>query len=539
MKKRIAILLVLLLSLSLVACSTPNEPDPNGNGEQKDHVFYVTILTGDTTDKFPHLWNNRGAIFQVTTFRSLFLPNAELTEVKPDLASSYDISEDGLTIEVVMKDGVKWSDGQPLTAADVEFSIKTNLKAAVSNGIYTNAFTKIEGASAYKDGTADSISGLSVDGNKVTFKLTTPVGNFIQVLGQFAIYPKHKLENADPLELHNNDFWKLPVSNGMYKVTEFNSGNYFILELNEHYEGTMPKIEKIQVNFVADAIAAAQSNKLDFYNTNSTDQISELSKLSAYIATPVDILFYRYLIPNIKDATGKVNPTVNDLRVREAIIRAIDRKAIAESLYPSLAALSNAGVPLDHSAYNSSIDGYAYDPVKAKALLEEAGFDFSKTLKLRMYHTDQTSIDFMDAVAYYLGEVGISVDLAVFQGDATSELFQVRDYDFALKNLSAFGFEEWYGEYASTNANFRNILGGDTAFDELRERLNASTEADERAEILKELQLLEQELLYKLPLLQLKNVIFINNDRISVPSSVKFGNPWYNHDIQFEAWSFK
>lgn len=539
MKKRIAILMVLLLSLTLAACSTPTEPDPNGNGDQKDHVFYVTILTGDTTDKFPHLWNNRGAIFQVTTFRSLFLPNAELTEVKPDLASSYEISDDGLTVEVVMKDNLKWSDGQPLTAADVEFSIKTNLKAAVSNGIYTNAFTKIEGASAYKEGSTDSISGLEVDGNKVTFTLTTPVGNFIQVLGQFAIYPKHKLENADPLELHNNDFWKLPVSNGMYKVTEFNSGNYFILELNEHYEGTKPKIEKIQVNFIADAIAAAQSNKLDFYNTNSTDQISELSKLSAYKATPVDILFYRYLIPNIKDATGKVNPTVNDVRVREAIIRAIDRKAIAESLYPSLAALSNAGVPLDHSAYNSSIDGYAYDPVKAKALLEEAGFDFSKTLKLRMYHTDQTSIDFMDAVAYYLGEVGITVDLAVFQGDATSELFQVRDYDFALKNLSAFGFEEWYGEYASTNANFRNILGGETAFDELRERLNASTEAAERAGILKELQVLEQELLYKLPLLQLKNVIFINNDRISVPSSVKFGNPWYNHDIQFEAWSFK
>ncbi|MDS8949594.1 ABC transporter substrate-binding protein, partial [Streptococcus pneumoniae] len=86
----------------------------------------------------------------------------------PDLAKDWKKSDDEKTYEFTLKDGLKWSDGEALTASDVEFSVKLALKASVINGIFPSTFTKIEGAKDFKDDKADKISGLTVDGNKVT-----------------------------------------------------------------------------------------------------------------------------------------------------------------------------------------------------------------------------------------------------------------------------------------------------------------------------------------------------------------------------------
>ena len=461
-----------------------------------------------------------------------------LTKVEMDLAESYNLSDDGLELDIVLKDGLKWSDGEPLTAEDVKFSIATNLKAAQSNGIYTNSFLNIKGAEAWKDGAAD-LEGVVVDGNNIKITLDAVTGNLVNVLGQFVILPQHKLAEANPLEIHNDDFWKNPVTSGMYKTDEIVENNYFTLVPNENYEGTKPKIQKIQVNTINDVIAAAQTDQSDFITTNISGEISELNKIEKLQAFPVDILFYRYFVANIKDKEGNVNSLIEDVRVRQAILHAIDRKELGSSLYPDLAEVSNTGVPSKLAEYLSGADEYEYNPEKAKELLKEAGFDFTKTLRLRYYYPDQTSIDFMDAIAFYLGEVGIKTDVMAFQNDATTELYNTRDYDLALKGLSAFGYEEWYGEYKSTQANFQHILGGDTTFDALIDELVATSDQNERATILQGLQKLEQEKVFKLPLLNLKQIIYVNTSKVELPKGLEFGNPWYNHDMQFELWDLK
>lgn len=503
-----------------------------------EKVFNISALKGGNLDtKFDHLWVNRGDLYKVLTFRSLFLADNTLTSVEPDLASGYEISDDGLTYTITMKDGLKWSDGEPLTAEDVEFSISTLLKAAMANGIYTSAFSKIEGADAWKDGTADKLSGITVDGNTIKIKTTQKVGNMINVLAQFAIYPKHCLENVDPLQIHNDVFWENPVTNGMYKVGEFNAGNYIVLERNEYYEGEKPKIDKVVVNIVADHITAAQSGQTDYLNTNSTGDVTQLDSLSNFTAYPVDTLFYRYFIVNYKDKDGNVNEKLADPRVREALLYAIDRESLAKSLYPNLAEVNNAGVPKNYEGYNSEVTNYEYNPEKAKELLKEANFDFSQTLKIRYYYSDQTSIDFVNAVAQYLSDVGIKVDALKFQGDATTEIYTIKDHDIVLKGLSAFGFEEFYGEYTSSNANFVNLYGTESKFDELYDKLAAESDQAKREEILKELQALEQEELLKLPMFTLKNVIYINTDKVDVKGEL--GNPWYAYDLNFEEWDIK
>ena len=141
----------------------------------------------------------------------------------------------------------------------------------------------------------------------------------------------------------------------------------------------------------------------------------------------------------------------------------------------------------------------------------------------------------MDAVAYYLNQIGVQTEITQ-TSTGTVDMFQTRDYDIAYKGLSAFAVNEWYGEYQSTNNNFMNIFGGDTAFDELTNQLNESSDPAVRSETLSELQELEQEMLYKLPLYTIGHVLYINTDHVQIPDGVEFANPWYRSDIDFENW---
>lgn len=525
-KTRIALAAMILLAISGTAFAAD------------DALYLFNPTTGATmTTKLDNPWVNRGDLWKVLVFRSLFLPDPTLTTVAPDLASAYQISPDGLTYTVTMKKGPTWHDGTPVTADDVVFSIQTALKAAQVNAIYTGVFSHIVGADDFVKGGASSLSGLSAKGDVITMKLDTKVGNAINVLGQFAIMPKHLLKDVNPLEFQNAQFWTNPIGNGMYRLQEFNPGNYAVFVPYEKYDGPKPKIPRIILTAMANPVVAAQSGKLDLYNTNATDQISEFGKIKGFTKYPVDITFYRYFVINIKDANGVPNKALADVNVRKAILYAIDIKALAEGLYPGLAKLISTGVPASLSAYDKSSEIYKYNPEKAKQLLKDARFDFSKPLKLRFYYADQTSINFMTAVAQYLAQVGIKTDVQKFQGDATTELYKVREYDLALKGLSAFGFEEWYGEYATDNVNFVNIMGKDGYFDDKVNELRQTTDPAARRQILIDLQKLEQKYLYKLPLFTMQNIFFVNTAKVKTAGV--FGNPWFNWDNKFADWELK
>lgn len=515
------------------AAEAKSSEEPEGS----DETFYLTSgNNAELTARMRHCWVDNGYLYQQLTFRALFLADQTLQNVKPDLASGYKMSEDGMTYTITMKDNLKWSDGEALTAEDVAFSIRTLLHASQANGIYTTAFNKLKGAAAWVDGTSDQLEGLTVQGNEITLSLTEPFSNMIPVLAQFAIYPEHCLKDADPLEIHNNVFWEKPVGSGMYYVSEFNSGNYFVLEPNPYYEGTAPQIKKVQINFVGDNIAEAQANHMDYYDTNAPSDISELDKLTAFQKYPVDMMFYRYFICNLKDMDGNENKLIADKRVREAFLYAIDTQSLIENIFPDLATRTCTGVPSYDQRYDSSLDQYPYNPDKAKELLKEADYDFSTPLKIRYYYKDQSTVDFMEAIAYYLSQVGITCDVQMFQESGTQGMFVTRDYDLSYKGLSAFDISEWYSEYTSTNKNFSNILGGNTVFDDLTNRLMTATRAEEQDAVLDKLQSLEQQELLKLPIATFKSIIYINRGRVWLPDDVQFGNPRYRYDMKFEQW---
>lgn len=548
-KRLFALALVLALVLSCLSGCVANDPgssspggqDPNPSGTQGgnpsgtvEQVLRIGSLPSGAGDKTSYTWENPGNNFALRAmYRTLLKADHTLLNFSPDLAETYSISDDGLVYTFKLKDGLKWSDGEALTAADVAYSIKTNLKVATSNGIYTSAFNMIVGADKWKDGSANDLEGIVVDGNTVTITLKSSYGSFLPVLAQFIILPEHATSSYDPLELHNCDYWKNPVTSGAFKLGELSVGNYYTLVPNENYEGTPWKIQQIIHYWVPDQLTAMQAGQIDYVYFNNIDNIRELSKLDFVTMYPVDILFYRYFICNMKGVDGNENPVMQDVRVRQAILYAIDRQTIAEQLFPGLANVLHSGVPNDYSEYNGVT--YDYNPDRARQLLNEAGYDFNYTFHILYYYSDQASIDFMDAIAYYLREVGMKVE-TIRSTDGTTDLFQTRNYDVGYKGLSAFSIAEWYGEYSSTNANFRNIFGGDTSYDELAAAIAAESDPARRSEILKELQEMEQEDLFKIPLFTLGNNIFINNSHVKLPDGVTFGNPWYLSDLNLENW---
>lgn len=524
MKKLIALALALAMVFTLAACTNPDSgdsqnPNPSGStpGGTSD-TLRLALSTNDgstTDDKVPTPWYNRNMATNLM-FRSLFIADSSLSSVSPDLAESYTISDDGLTYTITLKDGLKWSDGEALTVDDVIWSIETAQATAMINAIYTSAFAKID--------------TISAEGNVITMTLTEPYSAMLDVLGQFAILPKHCLEGVDPLNLDTNEFWQNPVTNGYFAMGELNVGNYFTLVVNPNYEGTAPKIQKVTVSFVNDFLTAAQSSSVDYLYGNATDLVEGMESLTNYTSYEVEVLFYKYFIFNMAGTDGKTNEAMQNVEVRKALIEAIDRATLA-TLYPSATVL-NSGVPNEHEAYNGF--EYTFDAEKAKADIQASGYDMSRTLRICYYNNDQTSVDLINTIVYYLQQAGLTVE-ATLSNDGTTDLFTTREYDIGFKGKSSFSIDEWYTEYASDDALFQMIFNGDTDFDPLLAELSSATDTASRNAALEKLQALEQEKVYKVPLFTVGNYVFMSNN-VKLPAGTEFCNPLYNCDVDFANW---
>ena len=173
-----------------------------------------------------------------------------------------------------------------------------------------------------------------------------------------------------------------------------------------------------------------------------------MASLDNYTSIPVDVLFYKYFIFNMKGIDGKENEAMQSVDVRKALIECIDRATLA-TLYPNATVL-NSGVPNSDEAYNGF--EYTFDAEQGKADLEASGYDMSRTLKICYYNNDQTSIDLINTIVYYLEQAGLTVE-ATLSNDGTTDLFTTRDYDIGFKGLSSFSLNEWYAEYMSNSGS--------------------------------------------------------------------------------------
>ncbi len=459
-------------------------------------------------------------------FRNLFLTDSSFENIEMDLAKSYQILEDGMIYEIVMKDDVVWSDNVPLTAEDVVFSIESVLLANDANGIYTTAFLNIAGASTFVAEEADHVSGLSIEGNTITIQMDTIYPAMMSVLAQFVILPKHALEDEDIPNLHISEFWIDPIVSGMYKIGEIIPFETVRLVRNEAYTEQAPLIDEVLLHI------DYKNADLDYYSTNNTTEIINYRSMRGMEGYEVDTLFYRYFVFNLSGVDGNQNEAMQDPNVRLAIAYAINRESALADIYFDSGELIDSGVPRGDSDYNGVV--IEYNPEEAIRLLAESDYDMSRPLRLLYYYTDSVSKYFMERVAEDLEAVGFQVEVSLSK--STTELYEDREYDLMLKGLSAFSLNEWYAEYLASNPNLSAIFGGDSPFETLVNDLNTQIESEEITATLLSLQALENEWLYKLPLFTLSQMLFIREDRVCIPDNITFGNTWYKYDVDFENW---
>ena len=431
MKKTLALLLVLVMSMGISGLhASAGEPSTlNLNWKQ----------AGGTDTQFECPWVDIQCLLSYMIFDTLIKLEPDGTTVVPALAQSLDISDDGLTYAFTLVEGVKWHDGAPFSAEDVLFSF--NVSAIEPSSYITPRLAPVQGVQDYLDGKADAISGITADGNKVTVTLDTPDNSLIaDVFTQFCILPKHLLENVDPTLLSRDEaYWKKPVGTGVYKLDQVSFPNYCTAIRNDDYFGPKAKIDTVtftsyEVGGIEAYTAALIAGNLDFAYGND---INDIARAQNIVAQNPDVKMLivpstyqrQFWFNNTESADGKYNPDMQKKEVRQAFDLLIDKETVA-SFYAGQAVSLSTFVNPDFPAYNTSIPLFQRDVEKGKQMLEEAGFDFNRPVRLLYYYDDSTTADIMELLKQNFAEAGVKLEPFLAAGDLASQIYELKNYDF-------------------------------------------------------------------------------------------------------------
>lgn len=473
-------------------------------------------------------WRN-ASFSKSLLFSTLFVTDSTYTQVNPQLAEKYEVSEDGLTYVVTLGENNFWSDGTPITIEDILFSFEGFMRSDEVNSYLSSAFHKIVGATEYAEGKVEQISGISASGNEITFLLVEPQSIFPLMLTQFIPLPYHLLSEVNKEDLAMDiDFFRdlNVVSSGQFVVDHFDEEGNLILTKNPFYTKKTTDIEEIVLYWDYENV------ELDYYTTTDPTKMVSYRSMKGFQEHMVDVLFYRYFLFNMENSENpEGNVAMQDIRVRQAIYHALDVEELFEDVYFGKGSLFYGG------SLTLAEEIYEYNPSKAIQLLEEAGYDFDRTFKISYYSTDDSSRIFLEKVKEYLENIGLTVELEIKM--STVELYDEANYDMTMKNLSAFNTQDWFSEYLSTNPLMSHIFPEVPKFDQLYDDLSAVTNEEDFDKVLLELIELEQELLYKMPMFLIGEAIYVNSNRLYVPDDIIFGNTRYFCDIQLEDWYVK
>ena len=177
------------------------KPDAQGK-----RTFYSS---GGPIEFFETVFVNPGLYMpQKFLFDRLIIADENLTPKKGQLASEYSVSEDGFTIEFILRDGVTWHDGTPVTAEDVKFTVEYSARVPQLNAVAANTYSSLVGYKEYIEGKAAGISGIVIDGRKVTFKFAELDPNALLTFSQWPPLPKHLLKDTDQFKPKEQHFGK-------------------------------------------------------------------------------------------------------------------------------------------------------------------------------------------------------------------------------------------------------------------------------------------------------------------------------------------
>lgn len=510
----------------------------------------VLYTNGGPEEFFETPWLNPGSFFyNKVLFDHLILADSSLAPKEGQLAESYELAPDGMKLTFVLRDGIKWHDGEPITPEDVKWSIEYSLKTTVLNSVFAGTFKALEGADAYMEGTADEISGIAINGNKVVLTFAKIAPDALLTFTQFAPLPKKHLEGVDPVTLQQAAFWQNPIGSGPFKIKEVQMNNYSIFEGFDGYWDGTPSYT-IHLNPSAgdsdkNLVTNAKAGKLDYAYTKNIADVKALEGTPGITIDTVDVRYTRlFYLNKYNKADGTVSPLA-DVKVRQAIAYALDMDSILEGIFEGAALPANSLTP-DGADKVDGLNDYTYDVEKAKALLAEANWDPNTELDVVYYYTDQLTQDLMAITQQYLAEVGIKITPKLVEGDLATILWKAPedpvngpsavDWDICYAANAALSLHEYYDRYQTGQA-INSHTPSDPKLDALIAATNSSIDAEVQRNAFFELQKYENETLFMLPLYY-QPIFLIQSDKI-VKGADTIGNPQFNYDWNIQDWELK
>ncbi|CAN7744227.1 ABC transporter substrate-binding protein [Mesorhizobium caraganae] len=393
----------LALMLGMASARAEDAVDPNA----KQGGEIVATYKDDVTTLDPAIgydWQNWSMIKSL--FDGLMDYEPGTTNLKPDLAESYEISPDGKTFTFKLRHGVKFHNGREMTADDVKYSLDrvTNPKTQSPGAGF---FGSIKGYDDVVAGKAESLSGVTVvDPYTVKFELSRPDATFLHVMAiNFAhVVPKEEVEK------YGADFGKHPVGTGAFKLAEWTLGQRIVFERNpDYWHKGLPHLDKITFEVGQEPIVALlrlQKGEIDL----ALDGIPP-AKFQEVMADPEQ---KSHVIEGGQLHTGYItmNTTMapfDNVKVRQAVNMAINKARIVQ-IINNRAVPANQPLPPSMPGYDKEFKGYPYDVAKAKALLAEAGHPDGFETQLFAMNTDPNP-RIAQAIQQDLAAIGIKASI--------------------------------------------------------------------------------------------------------------------------------
>ena len=392
-----------------------------------DSLGGMNPLTNDQT------WVNKYAV------GLQFLPLVELDEelnFQPMLADSV-TTEDNRNFIVHIDENATWSDGTPVTAEDVEFTFLKLASPVIANPtLMLYAFEGVNDDGFVEEG-AESVEGVKVlDEKTVQFTTKYPIA-LTTFENTYAFYihtlPKHILSQYSEAELSTLDWFNHPdVVSGPYRVTAYDGDHYISYTSNEQYWKGAPKIGKLNFNILdsSQIYAGLQSGEIDVtHHTMTAIPQEDYENIEAL--ENVDVV---YGSPVTNQSVFIQTANITDERVRQALVYAIDRNQILEQLMKGHGEIVDGFLSSASPFYDADIEPMSYDPEKAKALLAEAGWDGSRTLRFYVNSGDGTFVNAAQAMAAQWAAVGIKTEIQTVDLATLMTVAGTTDYDlFAVQ----------------------------------------------------------------------------------------------------------
>lgn len=346
---------------------------------------------------------------------------------KPQLATAWSVSKDGLQYTFQLRRGVKWHDGKDFTSADVAFSLLT-LKQVHPRGRGTFAnVTEVR--------TPDAHTAVVVLGKPAPYLLTALAAT------ESPIVPRHLYEGTDIAANRHNS---APVGTGPFVFKEWVQGSHVLLERNpDYWDRPKPYLDKIVVRFITDSVARAaalESGSVQLGSGSGGIPLSDVERFRKLPGVAIDTRISPYVGNHQQLYFNLDTPALQNIEVRRAIAQAIDVNAYANIVWYGHGQTSATPIGKHSRYHDASVQRIAYNPRQAEAALDAAGYRRSGNaprLKLRVLYNPFVERRSADFVRQSLARIGIDAEVQSYDfATYVAKAYKDRAWDLTLESLT-------------------------------------------------------------------------------------------------------